>query len=88
MDYGYHISLGQVMMCNVSVEETLTHLQQDSLASLTRKAKDLNQRADRQAFLQQSHQIFSLPKKFEFQSHKGDQVTREYLSFSHINEIR
>ena len=74
MDYGYHISLGQIMMYNVEMEEKVGRLEQEGLGLLTNKAKELNQITDRQAFLQQYHQIFSLPKKFEFQPHKGDNV--------------
>jgi SLIT-ROBO Rho GTPase activating protein len=75
MDYGYHISLGQIMMYNVEMEEKVGRLEQEGLTLLTNKAKELNQITDRQAFLQQYHQIFSLPKKFEFQPHKGDNVS-------------
>jgi len=74
MDYSYHVSLAQIMMLGVSAEQYTCHAQQDSLTLLASKTKDLNQREDRQAFLQQYHQIFSLPKKFDFQPHKDDSV--------------
>jgi len=74
MDYGYHVSLGQIMMVGISAEQLSCRAKQDSLALITSKTKDLNQREDRQAFLQQFHQIFSLPKKFDFQPHKDDSV--------------
>lgn len=75
MDYGYHVSLGQTMMTAVNAEQYVCRSHQDSLELLATKAKELNQREDRQAFLQLNHQIFSLPKKFEFQPHKGDPVS-------------
>jgi len=75
MDYGYHVSLGQIMMVGVSAEQCTCESQEGSLALLASKTKDLDQREDRQAFLQQFHQIFSLPKKFDFQPHKDDSVS-------------
>ena len=35
---------------------------------------DMNQRSDKQYFLELHNQTFNLPKKFEFQAHKGDEV--------------
>ena len=81
MDYGYHVSLAQVMMVGISAEQHTCRGEQDSLALLSSKTNDLNQREDRQAFLQQHHQIFSLPKKFEFQPHKDDSVCASLLHF-------
>jgi len=82
MDYGYHVSLGQIMMVGISAEQCSFRVEQDSLALLTSKTKDLNQREDRQAFLQQFHQTFSLPKKFEFQPHKDDSVCCCYILYT------
>ena len=81
MDYGYHVSLAQTMMVGISAEQHTCRAEQDSLALLSSKTNDLNQREDRQAFLQQNHQIFSLPKKFEFQPHKDDSVRALILHF-------
>ena len=74
MDYGYHMSVGQLMLGGVALEGSVTRSREEATASVGARARELNQRADRQAFLQQYHQIFSLPKKFEFQPHKGDPV--------------
>jgi len=74
MDYGYHVSLGQIMTVGVAAEQYACRAEQESLSLIASKTSDLNQREDRQSFLQQYHQIFSLPKKFEFQSHKDDGV--------------
>jgi len=62
------------MMVAVSAEENTCRAEQDSLALLASKTNDLNQLEDRQAFLQQYNQIFSLPKKFDFMPHKDDSV--------------
>ena len=75
MDYGYHVSLGQVTMACIAAEEFVCQTRDVSLQNLASKAKELNQREDRQAFLQLYHKIFSLPRKFEFQPHKGDTVS-------------
>jgi SLIT-ROBO Rho GTPase activating protein len=75
MDYGYHVSLGQLEMASVAAEQYVCQTREASLQQLAMKAKELNQREDRQAFLQLYHKVFSLPKKFEFQPHKGDPVS-------------
>ena len=36
---------------------------------------NMNQRADKQYFLELNNTAFNLPKKFEFQAHKGDEVS-------------
>jgi len=84
MDYGYHVSLGQTMMVGISAEQHTCRSEQDSLVLLASKSNDLNQREDRQAFLQQYHQIFSLPKKFEFQPHKDDIVRNYYFLLTNV----
>lgn len=81
MDYGYHVSLAQIMTIAVSADQHTCQSEQDSLALLASKRKDLNQLEDRQSFLQQYHQIFSLPKKFEFQPHKDDSVRCYFFTF-------
>lgn len=87
MDYGYHVSLGQTMMTAVNAEQYSCRSQQDSLELLATKAKELNQREDRQAFLQLNHQIFSLPKKFEFQAHKGDTESEVSASIAVLDDL-
>ena len=43
---------------------------------------DLDQRVDKQHFLETNTAAFSLPKKFDFQSHKGDEVCLPEFSFN------
>lgn len=35
---------------------------------------NMNQRSDKQYFLELNNSAFNLPRKFEFQAHKGDEV--------------
>ncbi len=39
---------------------------------------NMNQRADKQYFLELNNSAFNLPKKFEFQAHKGDEVRKTH----------
>lgn len=75
MDYSYHISLGQVIVTSVDLEATVNKLNTENLTVISAKAKDLNQISDRQVFLQLHHQMFSLPKRFDFLPHRGDTVS-------------
>ena len=39
----------------------------------------MNQRSDKQYFLELNNSAFNLPRKFEFQAHKGDEVSRVFF---------
>lgn len=41
---------------------------------LSKRVRDLNQKSDKQTFLDVFIQPFQTPKPFEFQAHKGDEV--------------
>jgi SLIT-ROBO Rho GTPase activating protein len=74
MDYGYHNTLGRAMMMHLSAEENMIRSRQGCCDLLTKSISDLDQRSDKQRFLELNNVCFSLPKKFEFQAHKGDEV--------------
>ena len=74
MDYGHHNTLQRAMLVHVSVEDNLRQCRQECTDRINKCVTDLEQRADKQRFLEVYNQVFSLPKKFEFQPHKGDEV--------------
>ncbi len=56
-----------VFICFISVWQACLDLMNKCIT-------DMNQRSDKQYFLELHNQQFNLPKKFEFQAHKGDEV--------------
>ena len=74
MDFGYHITLQRAMLMHISAEENCVKSRNACIDLMNKCVSDLDQRADKQRFLELSNQAFNLPKKLEFQSHKGDEV--------------
>lgn len=62
------------MMMHLSAEENMIRSRQGCCDLLSKSISDLDQRSDKQRFLELHNLSFSLPKKFEFQAHKGDEV--------------
>lgn len=75
MDFGYHNSVGRTMMMYLSVHEQLKQTHQSAIESINKNISDLDSRADKQKFMELNNQMFMLPKKFEFQPFKGDEVS-------------
>ncbi|XP_076448200.1 SLIT-ROBO Rho GTPase-activating protein 1-like isoform X3 [Babylonia areolata] len=74
MDFGYHNSVGRAMMMYLSVHEHLRNEHLKYMESLNKCITDLDSRADKQKFMEMNNQVFMLPKKFEFQPFKGDEI--------------
>lgn len=74
MDFGYHHSVGRTMMMQLGIHEHLKMAHAKAIESLNKCITDLDSRADKQKFMELNNIYFMLPKKFEFQSFKGDEV--------------
>uniref|UniRef100_A0A0B7A370 SLIT-ROBO Rho GTPase-activating protein 1 n=1 Tax=Arion vulgaris TaxID=1028688 RepID=A0A0B7A370_9EUPU len=74
MDFGYHHSVGRTMMMQLGIHEQLKMAHTKSVESLNKCITDLDSRADKQKFMELNNIYFMLPKKFEFQPFKGDEV--------------
>lgn len=74
MDFGYHNSVGRTMMMYLSVHEHNRNEHQKFIDLLNKCITDLDSLADKQKFMEFNNQVFMLPKKFEFQPFKGDEV--------------
>ncbi|BFZ10566.1 hypothetical protein BsWGS_13608 [Bradybaena similaris] len=74
MDFGYHHSVGRVMMMYLGIHEhqKINHVK--SIEQLNKCITDLDSRADKQKFMELNNIYFMLPKKFDFQPFKGDEV--------------
>lgn len=62
------------MLMHISAEENCVKSRNACIDLMNKCVSDLDQRADKQRFLELSNQAFNVPKKFDFQSHKGDEV--------------
>ncbi|XP_013083230.2 SLIT-ROBO Rho GTPase-activating protein 1-like isoform X3 [Biomphalaria glabrata] len=74
MDFGYHNSVGRAMMMYLGVHEHQRNAHGKFVDSLNTCITDLDSRADKQKFMELNNVYFMLPKKFEFQPFKGDEV--------------
>uniref|UniRef100_A0A6A7FXW2 SLIT-ROBO Rho GTPase-activating protein 1-like n=3 Tax=Hirondellea gigas TaxID=1518452 RepID=A0A6A7FXW2_9CRUS len=82
MDFGLHNSLARALLTHQSGQECFKRSLQSGIDDLQKTITNLDSRLDKQRFLKNNNAAFMLPKKFEFQGHKGDevcqvQVTRE-----------
>ncbi|CAH1784128.1 unnamed protein product [Owenia fusiformis] len=74
MDHGFHSAIDSSLKMYLSAEDNLQKSQAACNQLMAKSISDLDQRADKQKFLEQNNAMFSLPRKFEFQPHKGDEV--------------
>ncbi|CAL1285227.1 unnamed protein product [Larinioides sclopetarius] len=75
MDFGFHTSLAHTLMVSINAEECLKKSQQASIDGMNKCITNLDSRVDKQRFLEYNNSAFMVPKKFEFQPHKGDEVS-------------
>ena len=76
VDSGYHNTIRHTLMTHVSADENIIKNQEGCINLMKKSITDLDQRTDKQRFLELYNQAFSLPKKFDFQAHKGDEVCK------------
>jgi len=82
MDYGYHCHLGRTVQLHISADDSMLKSRQGCLDLLNQRIRDLDQRSDKQTFLELLGQPFVLPKLFELQPHRGDEVC--LISLLHV----
>ncbi|KAK3933383.1 SLIT-ROBO Rho GTPase-activating protein 1 [Frankliniella fusca] len=74
MDFGFHQCVTRALLLHMSLEEgriRSSQLQSDQLNSCI---NSLDSRLDKQRFLESNHTAFVIPKKFEFQGLRSDEV--------------
>lgn len=82
MDCGYHNAIARAMMTHISSEENMLKSRKACLDLMDKCVYDLDQRSDKQWFLECYNPVFQHPKKFEFQANKGgDDVSYKDLFF-------
>lgn len=75
MDVGYHTLLGHVTKMHVQTEECLIRGQQTRLDNVQKFVWNKQNPADREKFKALYARVFAMPEIFEFQPHKGDEVS-------------
>lgn len=73
-DAGYHLSLGRVMKAYLSSRWRTQQNLSTGLQQLQGTVSGLDQSRDRDNLLQDHYNTFSMPLRFPFQPHDGDQV--------------
>lgn len=82
MDFGFHNCIARALLMHCSAEEGRQRSSQCSGEQLSSCISSLDSRADKQRFLEAHHAAFMIPKKFEFQGHRGDEVNFK-IQFEH-----
>jgi hypothetical protein len=75
MDVGYRTLLGHVTRIHVRTEEYLIRGQQTRLDNVMKYVSTKQNPADREKFQTIYARVFAMPEIFEFQPHKGDEVS-------------
>uniref|UniRef100_A0A3P8UFT6 Rho GTPase activating protein 4a n=1 Tax=Cynoglossus semilaevis TaxID=244447 RepID=A0A3P8UFT6_CYNSE len=73
-DVGYHLSLGRVIKAYLSRRWRAQENLGTGLQQLKGAVSELDQIQDRDTFLQDNYATFSMPLRFTYQPHDGDQV--------------
>ncbi|XP_043800210.1 SLIT-ROBO Rho GTPase-activating protein 1-like isoform X2 [Apis laboriosa] len=74
MDFGFHNCIARALLMHCSAEEGRQRSLQSGAEQLAACVGALDSRADKQRFLESHHAAFMIPKKFEFQGQRGDEV--------------
>lgn len=74
MDFGYHNSVKNSMLMYQNLHKNLSRCHQQSMDIVQRCVAELDAQADKQRFIELQNAAFMLPKKFEFQPCRGDEV--------------
>ncbi|CAL4060574.1 unnamed protein product, partial [Meganyctiphanes norvegica] len=75
MDFGFHSSIARALLTHVSGQECIKRSTQSGIDDVHKSINNMDSRLDKQRFLEFNNAAFMLPKKFEFQGHKGDETS-------------
>lgn len=74
MDFGFHQCVTRALLLHMSLEEGRIRSSQLQSDQLNSSINSLDSRLDKQRFLESNHTAFVIPKKFEFQGLRSDEV--------------
>jgi hypothetical protein len=87
MDFGYHNSIRGTVMIYQTAHCNMRNSHTAAIDSLNDVISQLDPLTDKQRFLELNNQAFMLPKKFEFQSCRGDEVCSSMIIILTDNKI-
>jgi hypothetical protein len=76
MDFGFHASIAKCVYMYISGQENIKRSRQITVDSLSRNISDLDSNSDKQSYLDYFTNTFNNHKKFQFEPHKGDEVSQ------------
>lgn len=79
MDFGYHTSLTQTVNIHNTATSCLLNSDQDRLDAFVCQSRSIIAAHDNAHFENQYQKLFVKPEDFEFQPHKGDEVSRNHM---------
>lgn len=88
MDFGYHTSLTQTLNIHNTATSCLVSSDQDRLDAFVNQSRSIIAAHDNAHFRSQYQKLFIKPEDFEFQPHKGDEVSRNNHILLHCYSVR
>ena len=76
MDFGLHASVAKCIYNYLSAQENVKRSRQFTIDNISRTIGDLDSNADKIKYLESFAYIFNIQKKFQFEPHKGDEVSQ------------
>ena len=76
MDFGFHASVAKCIYMYLSAQENIKRSRQLTVDNISRSIGDLDSNADKQNYLDHFSYVFNIQKKFQFEPHKGDEVSQ------------
>lgn len=76
MDYGFHASIAKCIYMYLSSQENIKRSRQLTVDNMSRSIGDLDSNADKKNYLEYFSNVFNIQRKFQFEPHKGDEVSQ------------
>ncbi|CAF0893369.1 unnamed protein product [Brachionus calyciflorus] len=75
-DFGFHASVAKCIYMYLSAQENIKRSRQQTVDQISRCIGDLDSNADKQKYLEYFNTTFNIKNKFQFEPHKGDEVSQ------------
>lgn len=76
MDFGFHASVAKCIYMYLSAQENVKRSRQFTIDNISRCIGDLDSNSDKLNYLDYFSFVFNIQKKFQFEPHKGDEVSQ------------
>ena len=75
-DFGFHSSVAKCIYMYLSAQENIKRSRQQTVDQISRCIGDLDSNSDKQKYLESFQSVFNIKNKFQFEPHKGDEVSQ------------